>query len=323
MADEPLLPPAEPTDNPPAQRRTSRKAVLLWLVLIALFGVCYFHFGDRQDGPAGDSAGTGVAGGTDGTGRPEAPGSIWNAAAWPATSLAVIAVALAFLWWQGRGTAKFNVEGEPGLLALHEGRLDEAISLLEGVAKRYRGKIGYSSVARYNLATALMRKGDLDHARTVLEDVERMPALPYASDARLLAAISLARLHALQGRTDLADRWLEDGRRRLKRAATRLWTAASLRIVEGIVLCRKGDLEAAHSRLDEEAILLEALVSVQGMREVWLLRAFMAAQQAPARDQGEVERWLGMLRPYRQGEFDHLAGAWPELRAFLDGSGIG
>lgn len=310
MADERYLPPREPVDNPPVQKKQGRKTLLLWLLLIIVFIAIYQCVSHDPAGPPGEVAAEG--------GGP----STWVTMLSPAISVGLLVLVIGFIWWQLRGGSKLSQEQEPGLVALQEGRYDDAARIFGLVADKRRGQIAYASVARHNQAIAHLRGGDYAQAKRLLVAVERSPGLGLTSQVRIASAIALGRAYALEGDTDAAERWLEDARKKLGRGRERLSSAAELRMAEALLDTRRGAEDAALRSLENGWRNLEGTVTLSSMRSMWLLRAFLAARASAPRDQGEVEQWLSYLRPYREGEFRAMALHWPELRTFLASYGL-
>jgi len=298
----PYLPPVEPTDNPPAaKKRSARKTIVLWIVLIVMF-IAIYQF--TAPTPHARHA------------APEPRTDPWSSFLYGfLPALGLIALVILFLRRQLLGGSKLNAKLEPGNLALADGDLGRAADIFGGLAHEYRKQTTYAAVARLSLATALMRQGELGKAVEAAITVERAPGLLFGGDVRTMAAIHLGMLYALRGDVDAATRWCDDARRRLPRGQQRTLTAALLKIAEVLVLARGGRRDDAARALDRDWHRLEEALTVTAMRKAWLLRAWCAAAD-PTR--GSVEPWLTMVRAGRKGELAWLGAEWPELRAFLD-----
>ncbi|HEX6836507.1 MAG TPA: hypothetical protein VF334_08030 [Polyangia bacterium] len=298
----PYLPPAEPTDNP-AAKKSGRKTLLVWLLLVMMFVAIYqlmsvptpHHVAHAAPPPRDDT---------------------WSSLAFGVLpALGVVVLFIMFLRMQLRGGGKLNAALEPGNLALADGDLGRAADVFAAVAHQYRKQTTYAAVAKLSLSTALMRQGELARATDAAVEVERAPGLLFGGDVRTMAAIHLGMLYALRGELDAAGRWCDDARRRLPRGHNRTLSAALLRIAEILVLARSGKRDDAARALDRDWHRLEEALTVASMRKAWLVRAWCAAAD-PSR--GSVEPWLTMARAGRKGELRWLGAEWPELRAFLD-----
>jgi hypothetical protein len=314
MVSADYLPPPEPVDNPPAQpKRSAGKTIALWLVLIVIFLAIYQLVGSSpaQHGAPRDAA------------PQQSTLDLVAAIAWRAWPLALMAL---FIWWvqrQLRGGSKLNERLEPGQLAAADGDFARAVAVFREVAELYRGQATYFAACRLHVALSLERLGELDAATDELIQVERGAGLLYGSDVRLSAAIHLARLFALRGELEAAAKWATDARRRLRKASSRLWAAAQLHVAEAVLLARSAPTVEALRFLESAWARVEESLSVTAMRPVWLLRAFLVAQETGPRDHGTAEPWLRMLRTARPGELAYLSSRWPELRAFMELSSVG
>lgn len=302
-ANAPYLPPLEPTDNAPTGK-SSRKTLLMWLLLIILFVTVY----QLLSVPAPSHHVAHAA--------PPRSGDPWSSFMYGfLPALVLVGLFIAFLRIQLRGGGKLNAELEPGHLALADGDLGRAVEIFAAVANHHRKQTTYAAVARLSLSTALMRQGELAKATDAAIEVERAPGLLFGGDVRTMAAIHLGMLYALRGQLDAATRWCDDARRRLPRGQNRTLSAALLRLAEILVLARSDKRDDAARALDRDWHRLEEALTVASMRKAWLVRAWCAAAD-PSR--GSVEPWLTMARAGRKGELRWLGAGWPELRAFVD-----
>jgi tetratricopeptide (TPR) repeat protein len=299
MANEPFLPPAEPTDNPPQKRRM--KPLLLWMLLVLGFLSVYNLYNSDI---GGSGALTQLFVNLSG----------FLARGWP------VLAGLAFLGlvaWQLGGAARFNASLEPGFLALQAGNTGRAVQAFEIVLARYRRQLFFAALARIHLASALKHREELDRAIEILRQVERTPGMAYPSDVRLLGSIELGEIYALRGDVETAGRWLADAERRLARAENRLLAGARLRIAQVVLLVRRGEDGEAMRLIEQHRAHIESIVPLTTMRVIWLLQAFVTARGGDTRAAGEVFAILRQIRPH---ELDYLSVEWPELRMFLQTS---
>lgn len=314
--DLPYLPPPEPQDNPAeAQKPGGTRNVVRWLVLIGLFVALYQFLLSSRPHPR-PMEGDAVAAPTKKTGDGLAGSAL--ALLWP---IGLIGGFIALVRWQIRGSSRFALAQEPGILALAVGDTKTAARVFAEVEARYRDQVNFAGLARLNHATALLRAGDLRGAAALLVKLERTAGLLYRSDLRLHAAVGLCEVYALRGDVVASRRWLEDARRRLSRVTERTYPGAMLRRAEVLLLCREGHAAESAALLDRDLRLIESGVNVQTMRLLWLVRAYLTTQLGGAREQGAAARWIDLLRPARPGELAALAD-WPALRLYAEAAGL-
>ncbi|HEY2748065.1 MAG TPA: hypothetical protein VGL86_25755 [Polyangia bacterium] len=302
-ANAPYLPAAEPSDNAPATKKSARKTLALWILLIIMFVAIYQFLSPPAPHHHVHHA-------------PPPPDDAWHGALVSfLPALAVIGLFIWFLRRQFRGGTKLNARLEPGHLALADGDLGRAADVFAAVAREYRKQTTYAAVAKLSLSTALMRAGELPKAIEAAIEVERAPGLLFGSEVRTSAAVQLGLIYTLRGQLDAATRWCDDARKRLERSSNRTHTGALLRVAEIAVLARANQREDAARAFDRDSRRLEEALSVTSLRKAWLLRAFVASADGA---RGSVEPWLGLAHSGRKGELAWLGGEWPELRAFID-----
>jgi tetratricopeptide (TPR) repeat protein len=255
----------------------------------------------------------------------EEGGTVWRLASGLSTFIEwtwwfwIIATPFGYLIWLGRAARPFNLAQEPGLTALADGRLDDAAAIFREVGSRFRRKAQYAAVARYNLAIVLRRQGKIESAIAELIAVEKGAGLVYASEVRLLAAISLAESYAQRGELEAAQRWLDEARKRLARAGHRNHSACLVRVADAILACRAGRFDEALRGLERDWRQLEGNLALPTMREAWLMRAYATAQLGGVRGEGAATPWITLLRG---AQIEYLAVDWPELRTFLESQSL-
>jgi predicted negative regulator of RcsB-dependent stress response len=303
----PIEPPDTDADNAPARSATkasAKRTLLLWGVLILVFASIY-----SMSSPS----------------DPDRPGSPSNWARVDLVSQVPVAVMVAvvgFLLWSLRRAGLISRQLAPGRRAVAQRRFDDAERVLAAVAAKAGPSPWAAPLAHYNLALARVLRGDLAGAETSLATVERWAGLAYGSNLRVLAAIDLARVHALQGHVDLARRWLGVAQRRFPKDifGEEGWTA--LPLAEALVLLREGKPREAIALFEQHAAELETTVPYDTMRQWWALVAFARWQDAGPRDQGAIDVLLRRLHPMPPHALAPLVVAWPELRGFLETHGV-
>jgi hypothetical protein len=306
-AKEPYLPPREPSDNPPAapaKKAGVTKTLLLWVLLIVMFIVIYQFFNSPSTTHHVSAHQETASGG----------GSSWIYGWLPGG--AVVGMFF-FFFYRLRGGNQLNQKLEPGMMALADGDLGRALAVFDQAAKEYRKQAHYVALIATWQASVRLRQGAFSDAADNLIGAERTAGLLYGSDVRASAAVDLAHLYGLRGQLDAAGRWIADGRRRLPKVGHRLGLAAKLRVAEALVAARRGEREQAARLLDGDWHRIESAFTVSLMREVWLLRAFVA----DGGQRGSAETWLTLLRASR-GELDWIGAEWPEMKTFLVAHGL-
>ena len=303
---EPFLPPPAPVDNPIDKRPGGARKVAFWIFLVALFVAIYQLLSGKTPARHDEVV--------------ACQWSAWWTVGYAAS--AITALTVAFLVWQLRGSTAYQRLREPGSLAVAEGQLERAASIFRDLAQRYRSKLSYESDARLSLAGVLVLQGNLAGALEETLRVERRPGLLWADNSRLIAAILLGKLHALRGDLAAADPWCGEARKRLARSPHNLTAAALLRVSEAFTWSRQGRLDEVETTLARDAATLDNILVVSAMRDVWLLRAFAASRRAGVRGPGDTHQFLDLARSQSRGAYDHLAVEWPELKLFLEESGL-
>ena len=161
-----------------------------------------------------------------------------------------------------------------------------------------------AGIGRQLLAWTRMRQERLQDAIDLL-----------AVDRHSSAKIELARLHALRGEvTRAAELAAEANRAAMRERGTNRKSAkAQLLLIDVLIHCRSGELEAARALVIREWHRFEAADGGGGWRaEARLVRGFLDAVAGDG-----VEVWLG-LDDASRARVRWMGAEWPELRAFLD-----
>src|SRR5690349_105428 len=122
--DTPFLPSPTPSDNPPEAKKKS-SPVFIWVVLIVMF-VGLYHWTAVKSAAEEERSWLVLL----------VDGASWLLSwSWP---FLLIGGVFGYFWWQLRGSGQFQLAQEPGLLALAEGKLDEAAAIFRASAEKYR-----------------------------------------------------------------------------------------------------------------------------------------------------------------------------------------
>jgi hypothetical protein len=218
---------------------------------------------------------------------------------------------VAYYVWITRRVRRFNAEAVEALRGINRGSLQQAATAFS--AWVYRHPSGIDRTARHNLAWTRLREGNLDAAVDLLVENERRRVYAHLATT---SAVDLALCHALIGRLEIAQVWLDEADRRARRAkrgsydAMRAFTAA-------VIDQRSGGAADAARSLEEHWVDYEGSADGQVIRPLRVLRAFVLATAQGPRAAGQVESLLVSAKPVYPTEYDFLGTAWPEMHVFL------
>jgi hypothetical protein len=211
-----------------------------------------------------------------------------------------------------RSIAAFNQALQPGLARLREGDPARAEIELRSVVSRFGWPRFLRRMALYNVGQALLRQGKLGEALEALVRSDETGGW-FTIDGALAASLSM--VHALEGRVEIAEVWLEEAKRRYAHATTK-HPYAFLQ-AEILLLLRKGRFSAVEERLDAEWSQIEYAMKGESLRPLSVLRAFATYSGGDYRRGGALHPSLAQLETLRPGELDYLGASWPELARFL------
>ncbi len=215
-----------------------------------------------------------------------------------------------------RQMRRFAAENNAAIAMLVRGEHQRAHAVFWAWAERTRMPY-VNAVARYNVATVLVHRGELEHAiETYIDsEVHFEKALKRAALYRT-SAVEIAYAYALLGNTDKATEWLKHADDRKNAHPTMPSFVAQNVSARALLECRSGRPAEAARLLDDSWNECEALLAGASLRSLRVIRAFAQAT-ADVRNAGVAERTLSDMRPAYDGEFDFLGVAWPEMAAFL------
>ena len=295
-----IEPPALPTDNVPKPK--VRRTLLLWVVLVAMFTAIYALMSPSKP-----------------RARTSQPAAVQREERFPILPVALgggVVLFVALLAVRARHARTYNRDSAAGIAAMNEGNHALAEREFLAVSRKHRtGQVG--ALALYNLALAQVEQGKLRDAEEGLTRVEGWTGVQFASDLRVLVAIRLTAVFALEGKVDLARRWLDDARRRYDRNPRGMVFLGELVLVELLLLAREGKAREVIDGFDQRQSMLEGTLVARSMRIGWLLRAFAAWQESGPRDQGAVAPLVRRLQGGPREDLAAFAAEWPELRSFL------
>jgi tetratricopeptide (TPR) repeat protein len=285
---------------------TAKRTLVIWVALILMFVSVYSMFVDANSDAQ--------------RAAPPPPASSSS----PLSYIPLLGVPVFFglMWINGRRAQRCNADLAEGLVALNQRRLDDAVRSLAATARKYRQNLWAGPIAHYHLATAHTQRGELDVAEDLLTRVERWAKLAYGTEARLLAAIGLAQVYGLRGDVDAARRWLDEAKRRHRRAGNAVLFRPLVTWTEVVVLVREERHHDALGLIDSARVELDSTIACAQMRELWLVEAFAVWRMSDPRGAATPEALVRRALPAAPGEHAALVARWPDLRAFLETHGI-
>lgn len=303
--DRLFLPEPEPPPAQPQPQRSSKRTLLLWMVLIALFLAIWSFL--APDTPAK---------------QPSVPSRFggWWIGLIPAVPVVGFAVYFVRTYKQALG---FDLALERGRRAMAERRFQDAARAYAEVAAAHAKHPVYASSATSQCAAARLAAGEIEQARALFTEVEKNRSVLFASAIRLHAAIQLGMTNALLGELDAAEAWVNEVRTRFRKTKDeRLANASLLCLVEVIIELRRGRRADALQLLESNWLTLRETLTANHMRVVEVIRSFAEAnpgQREYAAPAGRLVR----IEPVQEGEFAYLGVGWPEMKTFLLAHGLG
>jgi hypothetical protein len=288
-----------------------KRSLVLWVLLIVLFLAIW------------QVITPGTSGSMPPVTRPSDSSEFWRdslVSLLPALGVAGLFVGIFF--FSIRRMWAFNAASASAQKALGEGDYARAVAEYEAIEKRYRWPSSLRSIGNFNLAVALMHRGDLANALERFAEVERKAPWSIAGLRASLAG-QLALGYALRGELDAARRWRTESEARKQHAGDQVGLAGLQAFADAVIDTREGKCEAFLRWIDERWRELEGTLTARTTRPLRVLRAFAMARSGGVRDAGVVDAALGAIRPARRGEFEMLGTQWPEMHSFLETHGLG
>jgi hypothetical protein len=315
MSSEPLpfLPEPEPVTPPTPPKKSGRKTLVLWVILIMMFLAIWQFLAPEP-----------------GTGKPPAPvappcepASWWvTTAPWLAIAVCLFFAVRWFLRAYGQ-SLEFNVAQEPGRVAVAERRFGAAFDVFARNVVAYAKKPPYVASANLALGHAQLWAGEIPRAIETFAGIEKKRAVLFSSSVRTIAAVNLAFAQALAGQPDAAERWCAETRARLaKNRDDRLEYAARLCLAEATIALRRGRGVDAAALLEKNWVTMREVLNANMMRVAEVLRAFAEAAGG-VRQSNTIPERLVRVEPVLPGEFAFLGLQWPEMQTFLAAHGLG
>ena len=209
-----------------------------------------------------------------------------------------------------------GIEFHAALGAVGRGELAKARDVFTRWAPNRFGWI--SASARHNLGATLLLEGRLEEAVQILEDAAATYKLSLTHVGLLpTTRLDVALCHALLGNLDLAEAWATRAAEPVT-STPRTSFPGAMALVRGIVACRRGHPGEAMVALEHAWAEHETMLTGETLRMIRVVRAHACAASDGPRNQGLVERVLGDVRPRYAHEFAFLGGAWPDMAAFLE-----
>jgi hypothetical protein len=234
--------------------------------------------------------------------------------------LCLVLGAVTYLW--GQRAHRQSQDLVPGLTALRERRLGDARRLLAQARESYGRTVLLGPQVHLHEGLAHLQSGDLDRAESSLVLADRRGWLGIHQDARLQAAVALAQVLALAGRSEASRTWLAEAKQRRDKLAAPLTHRSELLVAEMMVLVREGNFGAAIALHDASAAELAHTEPAHRLRVWWALVAYATWHMGEARNHAAAEPLLRKLRTSEPHDLAHLVVRWSELRAFLETHGV-
>ena len=305
-AERPFLPEPDPLPEAPKPDGSSKRTLVLWIVLIAMFlGVWTFLSPESPAPPSSPPEPSGYGG--------------W----WIGLLPLVVLLVGAWMFLRSlRQSTGFNRRIEEGRRALAERRLEDAAAHYEALAAAEEKQPLHASLARLYVGSAKLAAGRLEEALAVYTEIERRRASPFSGAVCVEGAVLRGRRYALLGQLEPAEAWTAEVRQRLtKNHDDRLVTASSLCFTEALIALRRGKSAEAIELLERNWITMREVLSANQMRAVEVVRAF-AESGGVLREQNAVTDRLVRVEPVQAGEFAYLGVSWPEMDVFLRAHGL-
>lgn len=304
LEDDPYLPAAVPGDNAPPPKKS--RAWLGWLVLIVGFTIFCAYSGS---GPQPERVV-----------EARATPSAWSMP-WSWVPLALFAAAALWFYRQLRGSSSFQDKQNPALLALADHDLERALALYEALLPAH-GSAANGSVLRLGIALVQARLGRQDASRDTLLAVEKAPGV-WSGNSRILAALGLAQTFALRGELGRAEAWLTEANKRSEKLSSRsLYLIGELRLVEAMLLARRGEAADALAILERDWSRLERGMTATHLKPAVLLRAYLTSVVGGPREEGNASPWVAQLRTSHPLDTAFLYASWPALATWVEAQGL-
>ena len=261
----------------------ARRTLLLWLVLLILYGLFYLTFSNRAGAPVEPP-------------RPECETSTSQLLLqWAVPVGLFVTVLVLFRWWSRR----YHRMNE-GVALLNQGRVLQALESFE----KSRGNDSKDPAHTFNIAVAQLRLWRLEQARRGFEAARQMKGTGQGNVA-VLAPENEALVAALQGR-------LGDAEEALQRTTDQS-TPSQVALARGLIAARRGDWELTRKQLN----------SHEARQLGGVLGALMRTVDAYAVERlGGGLRPVDRVALFAEAGPEGLKNAWPELIAFVEAAPV-
>jgi hypothetical protein len=201
---------------------------------------------------------------------------------------------------------------------LATGEVSEPARELDDVARHARFLPALHTAALFHRAVAFLREGEFARSAALFEIVHSVGWLE--SRRRNLVghtAAMRAECEALRGDVTNARVWLEKAR-----SAVRPAKKGVLVLPEVLIALRDGRHEEAAGIVAMRSSEAEAANDASSMRALRVLAGYALARSVIPPTPQTVTAMIAAARPFRRGELDYLAVAWPDLEEFLVAHGF-
>jgi hypothetical protein len=224
------------------------------------------------------------------------------------------AYGVGFLWWYLQRQNRFR-RGVRELLEtqalLNAGSYDAARDTLDRILDRYRGLGGVEATALSNLSICVYHDGDSARALEMLTAITRAGWCYPKSALKNTVLQNRALYHAVLGQLDDANRCLREARALMTAARAQ----ATLLIHDAVIAARGGNFS--------DVVALTGTTAANSKLQLKLMRFLRAwALTKTNGNSEEIRTLLDGAKPIVPGELRYLTRHWPELKQFLDESGL-
>ena len=235
----------------------------------------------------------------------------------------LIGVLVLFFFYRTRKVRRWTAAAGDGARRLSSGDIDGAADVYEQlcIASHNTPFRHLHAGFVYNRALAYMYAGKINRALALTMAVlksrwfeeERYGMFHYLPDVLEHAA----RCYALTGNLEKAEEYQQ-----LAHKIVIPEREGRLLLLDLIVAARRAQYHVVLKEADERRAAGESSLLPSEIKAATLIRAFALKLKTPDLSGAELEAALAPARPFTAGQFDYLAGNWPEFRQFLAAHGF-
>jgi hypothetical protein len=230
----------------------------------------------------------------------------------------LVGVLVIYFFYRTRKVRRWTAAASDGARRLSSGDIDGAADVYEQLCVSSHNTPFRHLHAGfvYNRALAYMYSGHIDRALSLTMAVlksrwfeeERYGMFYYLPDVLEHAA----RCYALQGHLEKAEA--------LQALAHKIVIPerkGRLLLLDLIIAARRANYHIVLNEADERRASGESSLLPAEVKAANLVRAFALKMKTPDLSASDLETALATAKPFTSGQFNYLAGSWPEFREFL------